>query len=353
MRKQAMFFSSRIIPGLIISLFFASYQPASSMADSLKRELKNDERYQREYNQQERGRSQQPPSGHSRGESRYPPAEQYNRYDDEGVKKQYRQREQPRKDRVPPASSRDGRDRRSEQGDRRDRPPVGTGHSHSTPPRTAERQSRIRNTHERHYRHYAPRLRVDRHYRPHETYHYHTHYLAPIRVHYHPIGYRVSVLPSSYIRIYVGSYPYFYFSGVFYRSYSGGYIVVRAPIGAVISVLPIGFIEFYLGGVTYYYVNDTYYIWDEARLAYIVVEKPNGAESAIAEATEGRLFAYPKQGQTEEQQARDRYECHRWAVRESRVDPTVDDEGSITRRDRDNYRRALAACLEGRGYAVK
>jgi hypothetical protein len=342
----------RITLGILTSLFFASYQPASVMADSLKK----DERYQRERgqaHQEQRSRSHSPRSDHSRGEPRHPPAQQYNRYEDEGVKKQYRQREQPRKDRAQPYSDRDQREHRTVPRDSRDRGPGGTSRSYPQPPRTVDRQSRIRNTHEHHYRRYAPRLRVDRHYRPHETYHYHTHYLAPIHVHYHPIGYRVTVLPSSYIRIYVGGYPYFYFGGVFYSSHVSGYIVVRAPIGAVVSVLPIGFIEFYLGGITYYYVNDAYYIWDDARLAYVVVQKPDGADAAIAEATEGRIFAYPKQGQSEEQQARDRYECHRWAVRESRVDPTMEDEGGISKRDRDNYRRALAACLEGRGYAVK
>ena len=343
----------RITLGVLASLFFASHQPGSVVADSLKKDERYHQRERGQAHQQERGRSQSPPSDHSRGERRYPPAQQYNRYEDEGVKKQYRQREQPRKDRARRPSDRDQQEHRSVPRDSRDRGHGGTTRSYPQPPRTVERQSRSRHTHERHYRHYAPRLRADRHYRPHETYHYHTHYLAPIRVHYHPIGHRVTVLPSSYIRIYVGGYPYFYFGGVFYSGHVSGYVVVRAPIGAVISVLPIGFIEFYIGGITYYYVNETYYIWDDARLAYVVVQKPDGADSAITEATQGRLFAYPKQGQSEEQQARDRYECHRWAVRESRVDPTMDDEGDISKRDRDNYRRALAACLEGRGYAVK
>lgn len=338
---------SRLMLVVLTGLIFTSYQPGSSRADLLKK----DERYQRGQAQQEqRGYLKSAPRNQSHAEPRHPPAQQYNRYEDKGSKKQYQQREQPRKDRVEPSHDRrepgDSRQPRAVPRDDRER-------SYPSQPRTAERSSRIRNTHERHYRHYAPRLRTDRHYRPHETYHYHTHYLAPIRVHYHPPGYRVTVLPSSYIRIYVGGYPYFYFSGVFYRSYSGGYVVVRAPIGAIVTVLPIGFIEFYLGGVIYYYVNDTYYIWDDARVAYVVVEKPAGADEAISESTQGRLFAYPKQGQSEEQQARDRYECHRWAVRESRVDPTLDEEAQISKRDRANYRRALAACLEGRGYAVK
>jgi hypothetical protein len=120
----------------------------------------------------------------------------------------------------------------------------------------------------------------------------------------------------------------------------------------LVHTLPVGFIAFSLGLSTYYFVNDTYYIWDEPRQAYAVVEKPEGADNAIAEATTGRLFVYPKEGQSEEQQAKDRYDCHRWAVTESRIDPTLEDETYSIEQKRD-YQRAMAACLEGRGYTVK
>ncbi len=33
------------------------------------------------------------------------------------------------------------------------------------------------------------------------------------------------------------------------------------------------------------------------------------------------LFIYPRQGQSQEQQERDRFECHSWAVRQSGFDP--------------------------------
>jgi hypothetical protein len=131
---------------------------------------------------------------------------------------------------------------------------------------------------------------------------------------------------------------------------------------------------------------------------------------------------YPKQGQSEAQQDRDRYECHLWAVKKSGYDPSAEprrppapaasaDEhpgsgavagaiiggalGAATSRDEDRgfntvmgattgamigaasdaqkqraaqeraamearfdervlrYRRAMTACLEGRGYAVR
>jgi hypothetical protein len=35
------------------------------------------------------------------------------------------------------------------------------------------------------------------------------------------------------------------------------------------------------------------------------------------------LFIYPSKGQSTEQQSRDRYECHSWAVQQTGFDPTV------------------------------
>ncbi len=69
-----------------------------------------------------------------------------------------------------------------------------------------------------------------------------------------------------------------------------------------------------------------------------------------------QLFIYPKNGQSSEQQAQDRYECHRWAVEQSGFDPTVagggvEPEKAVDKRN--NYFRAQVACLEGRGYTVK
>src|SRR5450631_2933660 len=35
-----------------------------------------------------------------------------------------------------------------------------------------------------------------------------------------------------------------------------------------------------------------------------------------------KVFVYPSNGQTQEQIARDRYECHMWAVQQTGVDPS-------------------------------
>ena len=58
-----------------------------------------------------------------------------------------------------------------------------------------------------------------------------------------------------------------------------------------------------------------------------------------------------KNGQTEEQQATDKYECHKWAASQTGFDPTQ--AGGTAPNRRSDYLRAQAACLEGRGYSVK
>jgi len=68
------------------------------------------------------------------------------------------------------------------------------------------------------------------------------------------------------------------------------------------------------------------------------------------------VFVYPQRGQSEGEQATDRYECHRWGVEQTGFDP-VKPLGGVAEADwasrRDAYQRALAACLSARGYAVR
>jgi hypothetical protein len=83
------------------------------------------------------------------------------------------------------------------------------------------------------------------------------------------------------------------------------------------------------------------------------------ASSATPSSTE-RIFVYPRQGQSEEQQAKDRYECQAWAVSQTWHEPRkVSMEEwtviikSLPETQRADYRRAESACLDGRGYTVK
>jgi hypothetical protein len=52
---------------------------------------------------------------------------------------------------------------------------------------------------------------------------------------------------------------------------------------------------------------------------------------------------YPKNGQSEEQQARDKAECQQWATQQA---------GQVATNGSD-YQRAMSACVEGRGYSAR
>ena len=69
-----------------------------------------------------------------------------------------------------------------------------------------------------------------------------------------------------------------------------------------------------------------------------------------------QLFIYPKKGQSEQMQADDRYECHRWSSDQTGFDPTQSG-GSVAERLYDSkkadYQRAMKACLEARDYSVQ
>jgi hypothetical protein len=65
-----------------------------------------------------------------------------------------------------------------------------------------------------------------------------------------------------------------------------------------------------------------------------------------------RLFAYPKQGQTAAQHSKDRSECEASAAAQSGWDPSAP-AGTGKAAAGEAYTRALAACLEGRGYSIR
>jgi len=68
-----------------------------------------------------------------------------------------------------------------------------------------------------------------------------------------------------------------------------------------------------------------------------------------------KVFVYPRNGQTADQQARDRYECYRFAVAQTGFDPMHSPGAPQASRAEplSDYDRAQAACLEGRGYTVR
>jgi hypothetical protein len=131
-----------------------------------------------------------------------------------------------------------------------------------------------------------------------------------------------------------------------------------------LPVLPFGYATYWWNDVPYYYSNDAYYTWSPSADGYVATEPPpaapaNGESDAAAPTYSGpeqpampvqsgqpsggdNIFAYPAQGQSATQQAADRQECTQWAASQA---------GSAS--GSPDYRRALVACFEGRGYSAQ
>lgn len=130
-------------------------------------------------------------------------------------------------------------------------------------------------------------------------------------------------------------------------------------------VLPIGYSTYWFGGESYYYVNDLYYTWSPARYGYVLTDPPPAVETTASsesgnaeveaedESGSASVYVYPRNGQSEEQTANDRFECHQWAVSQTGFDPTTANGADpATTSSGPDYRRALIACLDARGYSA-
>ena len=170
-------------------------------------------------------------------------------------------------------------------------------------------------------------------------------------------GYRVHDAPRTGHEIKHDHERFWYDRGEWYRWDGGGWLVVGAPVGAFVADLPPFYTTVWFGGVAYYYADDTYYSWNGDHNQYEVVEPPAGIESAgTTEApTSDSIFIYPKNGQSFEEQRRDRYECHLSAVDHSGYDPTQAGGGAsgVAASKRSDYLRAETACLDAHGYSVR
>jgi hypothetical protein len=220
-----------------------------------------------------------------------------------------------------------------------------------------ERRSRERESHDHEFREneFHDQRFLDSRY-------HHDHY-------YPPVGHEFRVLPPSpFVAVYGGSR--FYFSaGVWYRPFGGGFVVAAPPFGIVIPVLPPYYTQVWVGGIPYYYANNVYYM--QRPDGYVVVPQPSGvvvvtpsappaagvtelgpagappttapavSGPAVTQANAPALYVYPRQGQSIEQQKKDRSECDGWAASQASPANSTD------------YQRALSACMDGRGYTVK
>lgn len=177
--------------------------------------------------------------------------------------------------------------------------------------------------------------------------------------HYPPPGHVVPALPRGYHVAHHHHDRYYYGAGVWYRPYGPYYQVMAPPLGVSVSFLPNFYTTLWFGGVPYYYANSVYYVQRTGGPGYVVTEPPGDSaarDESQATATSEEIFVYPRDGQGEDEQARDRYDCHRWAVAQSGFDPSQAGGGvpeSQNAAARSDYRRAITACLEGRGYTVR
>jgi hypothetical protein len=169
-------------------------------------------------------------------------------------------------------------------------------------------------------------------------------------------GHIVNTLPRRHYSLHYHNKNYFYFGGIWYRPSGPRFVVVAPPVGVVVPFLPPYYATLWIGGIPYYYANNTYYVWRPNLNGYEVTQLPGGNTTKEPELAADQLFIYPKEGQSEQQQADDRYECYRWSVSQTGYDPTRPPENlsqSALNAKREDYNRAMRACLEGRGYSVR
>ncbi|MGH8220570.1 MAG: DUF6515 family protein [Steroidobacteraceae bacterium] len=182
---------------------------------------------------------------------------------------------------------------------------------------------------------------------------------------YYNRGVFVSALPRARYEVVHRGAHYFFAGGVWYAPRGVGWVVVAPPFGVYVPVLPPFYTTLSVGSVPYYYADDVYYTYRGPGLGYEVVAPPADANVSAQQGPQGAapnappssgLFIYPKNGQSEQQQAQDRYECHTWAQSQTGFDPTAPNGGVApdqTAGTHADYDRAMSACLEGRGYTVK
>jgi hypothetical protein len=178
---------------------------------------------------------------------------------------------------------------------------------------------------------------------------------------YPPMGTVRPSLPDGYRPYYRGGNRYYFSGGIWYAPRGPGFVVIAPPVGLAIGALPPYYSTVWFGGVPYYYADNVYYSWQPDQNGYVVTDPPPDADAPSpppaqppSDSGQGDLIIYPKNGQTKEQQSADQFECNNWAKGQTGFDPTQPSGGVGGNPDaaRNNYDRAMSACLQGRGYQV-
>ncbi len=164
----------------------------------------------------------------------------------------------------------------------------------------------------------------------------------------------INTLPYGYSSHHWNGRPYYRYGGSWYSPWGTSFGLVSPPYGLFVNSLSGPFSSFWYGNSRYYFADDTYYLYEPLRRGYVVSRSPYGdrddEDDDSQTAADEDLYIYPARGQSEQQQSDDRYECHRWAANETGYDP-IDSDYDADRRE--DYLRAMSACLTGRGYTVR
>jgi hypothetical protein len=108
-------------------------------------------------------------------------------------------------------------------------------------------------------------------------------------------------------------------------------------------------------GPPYYYYSPDYYP-PPPDYYYPPPAEGNQVPPSASQGAGGRMFIYPRQGQSEENQAKDFDKCHNWAVGQTGFDPAKSPVGAPnaqTIQKSADYFRAISACLDAHGYTVR
>jgi hypothetical protein len=149
------------------------------------------------------------------------------------------------------------------------------------------------------------------------------------------------IFPYYYPSVWVGAGPY-YPSSTYYVQSPPNYVVTEAPERSYVAELPRG------GAMAQSPVSGV------VELGPVSALQPQSPKSR--QVPTGQWFVYPSKGQSQEQQARDRNDCNGWAVGQTGYDPNLPSQGGSSDQAQTtsmDYGRAVSACLEGRGYAIR
>jgi hypothetical protein len=145
-----------------------------------------------------------------------------------------------------------------------------------------------------------------------------------------------------------------YWRGGHWRGGYWGWWAPWAVIGGAAVLAPYYYSPYYDSYYNSYY-NSPYYeptpVVDQEQPSVYAQPAPS-----VSPSTAERIFIYPRKGQSKELQAKDRYECHRWGVSQTGYDPTQPTSGmpgAQLNQMRADYKRAMSACLDSRGYTMK